>query len=536
MKKSIIVVFCLILSSVGITIPTLAQVVEIDCGDDVIISNGVDIQFLNIDASTIHTVTALSIGEYDPVVAVFNEQQNGGCNDDSTNAEGYAVDLPTTGLIPQSDLSAQMTFDSSTLMRVVVGEFDALDGEVLLMVEGLTLEGFPDRINVTVTDDMIQAGIPLTAYAIEAVEGLDLALAVVDDNGVPLLDERSLPVECDDAGDNDLCWGAHLPLLESYTNVSDTVITTGTSISPMLSIPLSTNDVGATVPFQVSQSDEAEENLSGEYIFLLHYGMGQLDIADGVASATTSPLGTTLNCDSDLALNDPIEITIPRLDSQATVSLLAKDLANPMMAIIDTAGGGTCHVSSPNGDQLFAELPIIETYNRSVDNVQTTLISNNARILTGLVDDATGNYLVVLNGLNIPPEGTPDIVSVLVTESMVASGQPASAYVIAESIEFNPQLALVSAEQDILNSIEDDLPIVCTQTREPDSCWGEYSDMNTAQISLGEDNIILGVSNDVMLRIPLTEELIGTTLNFMTSAVDETTGNYILILNLPTGN
>ncbi len=535
MRKSIIVVICLILLSVAITSPTIAQEIEIDCGDDVIISNGVDIQFPNIDVNAIYTVTALSIAGYDPVVAVFNQQQNGGCNDDSTNAEGYTADLPTTEFVPESGLNAQMTFDRSTLMRVVVGEFDALGGEVLLMVEGLSYDGFPDRINVTVTDDMIQAGIPLTAYAIEAVPGLDLALAVVDDNGVPLLDERSVSVQCDDAGDNELCWGAHAPLTDSYTNVSNTLITYGTVISPMLSIPLSANDVGSIVPFQVSQSAEAEEDLTGEYIFLLHYGMGALDIADGIATVISSPLGTTLNCDSELTLSDPIEVNIPRLDSQYTVSLLAKDLANPMMAIIDNVGGGTCHISSPNGDQLFAELPIAETFNRSVNNVQNTLITNNARILTGLVDDAAGSHLLALNGMSIPPDGTPDVVSVMVTESMVASGQPVTAYVIAEALEFNPQLALVSADQDILSSA-DGLPIVCTQTREPESCWGEYSDMNTAQISLGEDNLTLGVSNDVMLRIPLTDELIGTTLNFMTSGVDETFGNYILILDLPTGN
>ncbi len=228
MRKSIIVVFCLLIFSIAITSPTIAQDVEIDCGDDVIIRNGVDIQFPNIDVNAIHTVTALSIAGYDPVVAVFNQQQNGGCNDDSVIAQAYSVDLPTTGFVPNSSLNAQMNFDSSTLMRVVVGEFDALDGEVLLMVEGLSYEGFPDRINVTVTDDMIQAGIPLTAYVLEEVPGLDLALAVVDDNGVPLRDARSLPVECDDAGDNELCWGAHVPLIDSYTNVSNTTFTDGT--------------------------------------------------------------------------------------------------------------------------------------------------------------------------------------------------------------------------------------------------------------------------------------------------------------------
>lgn len=534
MRKTIIVALYLIILSVVITSPTLAQGLEIDC-DDVIIRNGVDIQFQNVDTNAIHKVTALSIAGYDPVLAVFNQQQNGGCNDDSTNAAGYTADLPTTDILLQSTLSSQMTFSNGSLMRVVIGEFDDLGGEVVLMVEGLTFDGSPDRINVTVTDDMIQAGIPLTAYAIEKIPGLDLSLAIVDDNGVPLLDERSQPVQCDDAGDNNLCWGAHVPLIGSYTNVSNTIETSGTVLSPMLSIPLSANDVGTIVPFQIKQSAEAEQDLTGEYIFLLHYGVGLLDIADGIASSITNPLGTTLSCDGEVALSDPIEIRIPRADSQYTVSLLAKDLANPMMAIMNNVDGGTCHTTSLDGDQLFAELPILETFNRSVNNVHTTLITQHARILTGLVDDASGSYLLAIDGLNIPPDGVSDIVSVSVTESMVASGQPISAFIIADTLDFNPQLALVSADQQILTSA-DGLPIVCTQTRVPDSCWGDYSDMGTAQISLGEDNTTLGVSNDVMLQIPLTTDLIGTTLNFMGSGVDETIGDYILILHLPTSN
>lgn len=534
MRKSIIVVFCLIGLGIGIANLTLAQHVEIDCGDGVFIRNGVEIQFPNIDVNSIHTVTVLSIADYDPVVAVFNQQERGDCNDDSPNAADYTVDLPTTELIPANSLSAQMTFDSDTFMNVVVGEVEEQDGEVLLMVEGLSFQGFPDRINVIVTNDMILGGLPLTAYAIERVPGLDLRLAIVDDNGVPLLDNRSQSVECDDAGDVELCWGAHVLLTESYTNVSDTITTSGTAISPMLSIPLSANDVGTIVPFQVSQSAEPEQDSTGEYVFLLHYRVGEFATDESFATAITNPLGTTLNCDDELALSDPIDIKFPRIDAQYTISLLAKDLANPMMAAIDNLNGGTCHFSSPNGDQLFAELPIIETFNRSANNVQMTLATNQTRILTGLVDDSLGSYLLAISGLNIPPDGTSDIVSMTVTESMVASGQPVSAYVIAEALDLNPQLALVSADQQILTSL-DGLPIVCTQTVEVDSCWGDYADMNTAQISLGDDNLTLGVSNDVMLQIPLTEELIGTTLNFMASGVDNTFGDYILILHLPMG-
>jgi len=537
MRKSIFVVICLVLLSIGMARPTIAQEIEIDCGDEVIIRNGVDIQFPNIDADSIHTITALSIADYayDPVIAVFNQQQNGGCNDDSTNAAGYTADLPTTGFIPENDLNSQMTFDGNTFMRVVVGGFENLDGEVLLMVEGLTFDGTPDRVNVTVTNDMIQSGIPLTAYVFEQASGLDLQLSIVDDNGVPLLDARSQSVKCDDAGDADLCWGAHASLIDSYTSISETTVSYGTEISPMLTIPLLPNAVGTIVPFQINQTSELEENSTGEYIFFLHYGVGESQLIEGIATAITTPLGTTLNCDNEIALNDPIEITIPRVDSQYTVSLLAKDLANPMMAMLDDSDNGTCHMTSPNGDQLFAELPIIETFNRSGSNVQTTFTTNYARILTGLVDDEAGSYLLAISGLNIPEDGTSDVVSMTVTESMVASGQPVSAFVIAKEIEFNPQLALVSADQEILNSA-DGLPIVCTQTVEPDSCWGEYDDMNIGQISLGEDNLTLGVSNDVMLRIPLTTELIGTTLNFMASGVDDTYGDYILILHLPTGS
>ena len=535
MKNDIAVVFSLIIIiMVGLANRSMAQGLEIDCGDDVLIRNGVDIQFLNVDLNTDHVVTVLGLDEFDPVVAVFNQQQNGDCNDDSTNAAGYFLDLPTTGFVAPNDLNSQLTFSNSLFMRVVVGEFDDLSGEAVIMVEGLTFDGTPDLINVTVTDDMIASGLPLTAYVIETIPDLDLSLAVVDDNGVPLLDDTEQPVECDDAGDNELCWGAHVPLLDSYTNISNTIETSATAISPMLSIPLSANDVGSIVPFQITHSVESEQTLTGEYIFLLHYGVGALNIADGIASSTTSPLGTTLSCDGEIMLNSAIEVTIPRVDSQYTVSALAKDVSNPMLGVMDSAGGGVCYVISPDGDQLFAELPIIESFNRSVNNVYTSIITENARILTGLVNDASGSYLLAVDGLNIPPDGTSDVISVKVTQAMVDSGEPLSAFVIAHTLDLNPQLALVSADQEILVDADSN-PIVCSHTTTADACWGDYEDMGIAQIALGEDNLTLGVSGDVMLRIPLSEELVGTSLNFMASRVEETFGDYIFILHVPTG-
>lgn len=535
MKKIIALFLCIFIVTIGLVHQVFAQGVEIDCGDDVIILDGVDIQFPNVDPSAEHTVTAIGIGEFDPILAVFNQQQNGGCNDDSTNASGYSLDLPTTEFVLPNPFNSQTTFSNSNFMRTVIGEFDNLDGEVVLMVEGLTYDGNPDLVNVIVTESMIQSGIPLTAYVIEAVEGLDLSLALVDDNGVPLLDDISEPVTCDDAGDNELCWGAHVPLLESFTNISNTIITDATAISPMLSVPLTADDVQSIVPFQVSYSATAEETLTGDYVFLLHYGVGELDVADGIASASSSPLGTSLSCDDQILVSNAIEVNIPRVDAQYTISLLGQEAVNPMLALMDSgADTGICHVLSSDADTMFAQLPLLEDFNPSAANVRTPIITETARILTGLVDDASGDYLLVIDGLSIPPEGIPDVISVTVTSEMIESGLPVSAFMISDTLDLDPQLALVSADQEILSD-SDDLPIVCTQTEDDEACWGTYEDMASAQIALGEDNFTIGISNDVMLQIPLSEELVGTSLNFMSSGVGETFGDYLFILHLPTG-
>lgn len=518
----------------GIVNQASAQGLEIDCGDDVIIRNGIDIQFPNIDAGASHIVTTIGIDRYDSVLAVFNQQQNGGCNDDSVNASGYFLDFPTTGIVIDNEANSQREFRNSTFMRAVVGEYDDLGGEFVLMVEGLTYDGNPDLVNVTVTEDMIQSGLPLTAYVIEQSEGLNLSLALVDDNGVPLRDNLSEPVECDDAGEVDLCWGAHTFLTDSFVDISGTVEMVPTEISPMLSVPLTPDDVDTIVPFQIKQSPLADQLATGEYVFLLHVGAGDFLRAGAMASATTQDTATTLTCDDEVRLNDAVGITLPRVDSDYTVSILGQDLAIPLMAVMDNLGGGLCYFFASSSDIMSAELPAVGTIQPSTAAVRTIIGTETAQLLTGLVDDTIGNYLVTIEGASIDIDGTPDVVSINVTESMVASELPITVFMISDTLDLNPQLALVSAEGDILTDAFGE-SIICQGTDSDQSCWGDYQDMATAEITLRDDKTIQGISQDVMLRVPLTPDLVGTTLNVMSGRIGETFGNYTLIIHIPIG-
>jgi len=532
MKSIIAVILGCLLLTTGIT---SAQGVEIECGDDLVIQDGIDVQFPTVSRDDIHYVTALGIGDYDPVLAVFNQQQFGSCNDDSVDAIDTDLEFPTTGYVPLSDFNAGMEFTGNTFMRAVMGDYDNLDGEAVLMVEGLTMDGQPDLVNVIVTERMIESQIPLTAYAIPATENLDLKMALVDDNGVPLFDDAGDTVECDDAGDNELCWGAHVSLLEAFTNVSETRITEGTAISPMLSIPLTPDDAGTIVPFQITQSPLDEDGITGEYVFILHYGMGDIGgVGEGLAQVEETPDGIQLSCDETLLLTDAIELTIPRLDSPATFGLFAQGIANPIFAEMISDTTGTCYITAGRTAEQSAELPQAGIFLPAASNTDTEIITESARLITGLSNDVIGSYLVVVEGLSIPPDGTPDVVSVTVTQSLVDSGLPVMAYMIATGTDLDPQLTLVSAEQEGLIDAGGAL-ITCSHSTLPSQCYGEYEDMSNARVSFGVNNLVRGITSDVMLSIPLSGEMVGTSLNFMASGVDDTFGDYILMVYLSPG-
>lgn len=534
MKNAVVVALTFIAMMIGIVSQALTQGIEINCGDEDIIRNGIDIQFPNIDANASHTITSIGIDQYDPIIAVFNQQQSGGCNDDSVNASGYTLDFPTTGYVDENNTNAQSVFQNSSMMRVVAGEYDDAGGEFVLMVEGLTYDGNPDLINVIVTDEMIQSGLPLTAYVIEQTEGLNLSLALVDDNGVPLRDNLSEPIECDDAGDDDLCWGSHTSLVESYVDISGTVEMSPTEISPMLSVPLTPEDEQTIVPFQIQQSPLADPDVTGEYIFLLHVGSGYLLRGDAIATATTGETATALACDDETLVSDAVDITLPRLDSDYTVSVRGQDKVVPLMAVMDNVGGGLCYFFASSDDIMSAELPVVGMVQPSTASIRTYIDTETAQLLTGLIDDTIGSYLLTIEGASIDFDGTPDVVSVHVTESMVASESAVTVYMISNTLDLDPQLALVSAEGDVLTDASGE-PIVCVNTSSDDTCWGEYQDMATAEVTLRNDETIRGISRDVMLRIPLTPDLVGTTLNFMSGRVGETFGDYTLIVHIPIG-
>lgn len=532
MKTIIAVLLACVIATAGIM--TFAQGVEIDCGDDLIILDGIDVQFLNVSAQDVHYVSVLGIDEFDPVLAVFNQQQFGSCNDNSVEASGIYVDLPATGEIFESEFNSQMEFTNNTFMRVVVGEYDDFGGEAVLMVEGLTMDGQPDRIDVVVTESMIESQIPLTFYALPVTEDLDLTMALVDDNGVPLLADNSEPVECDDAGDNDLCWGAHVPLLDAYTNVSDTRITEGTVISPMLTIPLTPDDAGSIVPVQIGISELDEAGVTGEYVFLMYYGVGEVGLADGLAEVEETETGTSLFCDEIPMLSNPIELSIPQLDSGITVNLMSQGFGNPIMADMIDDTRGTCYITLGTLDEQSAQLPLAGMLFPSESNTDVDIITESARLLTGLAGNEAGSYLIAIDGLQLLSPEDSNVVSLSVTEDMVASQEPVVAYMMARDNVLNPQLTLVSAEQEpLLDSTE--AVISCVHTSLPNQCWGDYGEMSNANITLGFDNSIQGINSDVMLSIPLSEDMIGTALNFMATASDETFGDYVMLLYVSSG-
>jgi hypothetical protein len=177
--------------------------VDVTCDTGANIYDGVEV-VVNMRPGYTYTATAIGIGDFDPVLAVLDANGNGLCTDDDADASYYNADLPTTGFVSSSSLSSQINFSPDTYglsdISLVVGDYAGDSGEFVLVLEGMAVTpedgsgyGAGDPYYVRVTQNMLNSGVPITAYMISLDSELDPYLTIVDGSNSPLM-------VCDDAG------------------------------------------------------------------------------------------------------------------------------------------------------------------------------------------------------------------------------------------------------------------------------------------------------------------------------------------------
>lgn len=302
MKRASLIMFVLVslLLMAAIAGPAMAQA-EFACtdGSNVTITNGVEFTILQIRPGN-YRVSVLGVDGFDPVLAVVDPATRSNlCSDDASGASRYGAVLPSTGTVSPSSMNAQVDFrnTSSGFMDIslAVGGFGGSTGEFILVIEEMqvtTTDNLGDPFQIVVSQNVIDSGVGVHAYAIHVAPALDPLLMVVDDNG-DIVQLSSGPLYCDDASSASLCWRANASdaavSLEGFglTDGSGSVV--ADPFDAYLYLPVSVLSADAPiVTFVVSSYSDANRRQStGEYVFAIHTGIGAAG-GSGINTGTAS--------------------------------------------------------------------------------------------------------------------------------------------------------------------------------------------------------------------------------------------------------
>jgi len=256
----------------------------VNCDDGTSFTNGIEFQVVSMRAGYDYVATAVGINGFDPVLAVLGEGGQGLCSDDNTAARRYAADLPTTGSVPASNLSSQVTFnhDSDSGFQdvsLVVGGYGDQYGEFILILEGMGVtaaDNAGDPFSVRLTPSMINSGVPLDVYMItRGQSNVDPIISLVDADLNVRTDDSGNDIMCDDAG-SDLCWGNYVDLSDYDVTINSGTLP-GWQYDSYLSFDLS----------DLTLSDDPDQNFlsflmssyegsQGQYLLVFHAGTGEV--------------------------------------------------------------------------------------------------------------------------------------------------------------------------------------------------------------------------------------------------------------------
>ncbi|NUQ03487.1 MAG: hypothetical protein HUU31_06355 [Anaerolineae bacterium] len=246
MKARIASVLFIVTIGILAAAPVLAMTVT--CNDGTTFDNGVEVIVNQMRSGFTYTATAVGLNGFDPVLAVLDTSTGSGlCSDDTSDARRYAANLPTTGSVPASSLSAQVNFSQNSSsafadISLVVGGYGNQSGEFILILEGMAVtdaDGAGDAFSINITPGMATSGVPLSLYMLtRGTSGVDpLMFQAMPGTSDPVTDSAGNQIYCDDSGDSGLCYDTGFRL-DNYNVTIATGTLPGWQYDAMLTTPL----------------------------------------------------------------------------------------------------------------------------------------------------------------------------------------------------------------------------------------------------------------------------------------------------------
>jgi len=259
--------------------PQIAAGVSITCDSGEVITNGASVTVVGMRRGFTYTATVVGLGDFDPILVVASPDRSSGlCEDDSSVSTNFGANLPGMGVVranrgtPQIDFS--QTGNEMGDLDLIVGGYEGSGGEFLLILEGMAVtqaDNAGDPFSVMLNASMINSGVPLTVYMIGAESSLDPLMRVIDADYNVITDADGLAIECDDAGDADLCWDQGVSLDGAQLAVRNGSFTAD-QYDSMLSInPQAAVNAGFTYLNFLMTSYQRETQ--GRYNLVFHMGI-----------------------------------------------------------------------------------------------------------------------------------------------------------------------------------------------------------------------------------------------------------------------
>lgn len=256
--------------------------IAVNCDNGAEFTNGIEVTVVQMRSGFNYTATAIGLNGFDPVLAVLNEDGDGLCSDDERDADYYEAELPTTGFVESSNRTAQVVFSQNSRsafadVSLVVGGVDDEVGEVVLILEGMAAtdaDGAGDVFAVRLTEDMVNSEIPLSVYMVSVSSRFDPLLGLIDSDYNYLEDGDGNTVYCDDAGNEETCWGEHESLEDSGLSRTEERALPGGELDAMLSIPLSNVDFDQGDQWYNFVATSYRQETFGDYMMAFHFSVG----------------------------------------------------------------------------------------------------------------------------------------------------------------------------------------------------------------------------------------------------------------------
>lgn len=262
--------------------------ISVDCDNGAGFENGIKVTVIQMRSGFNYTATAIGMDDFDPVLAVLDEDGRGLCSDNTPAADYYQAILPTSGEVEPSDNTAQVVFaqrsrEAFADVSLVVGEAEDNEGEFVLILEGMaatSADGAGDIYSVQLTPNLINSGVPLSVYMISVTTALDPLMYIPNTENVreAAEDRDGDPMLCDDSGSRS-CWGDTEDLSDSGISRTNNRGLAGGPLDSMLSLDLE----GLELPdddedyFYFFVATSYEQTTFGDYVMVFHLGSGEDD-------------------------------------------------------------------------------------------------------------------------------------------------------------------------------------------------------------------------------------------------------------------